>query len=104
MTIEDKVGEMTQFSIDAISVGSPYNATLCDGRGCKHHASVKRLRSFEKIELKAGESRTINFKLNLRDVAFVGIENKWITEPGEFTIRVGGLEEKVMYNEAKKTW
>lgn len=66
--------------------------------------SVKRLRGFEKIELKAGESKTINFKLNLRDVAFVGIENKWITEPGEFTIRVGGLEEKAMYNGAKKAW
>lgn len=40
--------------------------------------SVKRLRGFEKIELKAGASQTINFKLYLRDVAFVGIENKWM--------------------------
>jgi len=66
--------------------------------------SVKRLRGFEKIELKAGESQTINFKLNLRDVAFVGVENEWITEPGEFTIRVGGLEEKVNYSGTKMTW
>ncbi|MEP6584227.1 MAG: glycoside hydrolase family 3 N-terminal domain-containing protein, partial [Ginsengibacter sp.] len=32
---------------------------------------VKRLRGFEKIELKAGESKTITFKLNLKDLAFI---------------------------------
>ncbi len=66
--------------------------------------SVKRLRGFEKIELKAGASQTVNFKLNLRDVAFVGLENKWTTEPGDFTIRVGGLEEKVEYTGIIQTW
>jgi len=53
--------------------------------------SVKVLRHFEKVSLKPGESKTVNFKLNAKDLAFVGIHNKWIVEPGDFEVHVGGL-------------
>jgi len=53
--------------------------------------SVKRLRAFEKVSLDSGESRTLTFTLSTRDLAFVGRKNKWVTEPGEFSVTVGGL-------------
>ena len=53
--------------------------------------SVKVLRKFEKISLKPGESRTVSFKLNAKDLSFVGIQNKWILEPGDFEVHVAGL-------------
>lgn len=53
--------------------------------------SVKRLRGFEKINLEAGASQTVTFSVNARDLAFVGRENKWITEPGDFRVRVSDL-------------
>ena len=37
---------------------------------------VKRLRGFEKIDLKAGESKTVTFKLPLNNLAFVNTDNK----------------------------
>ncbi len=55
--------------------------------------SVKRLRGFKKIELDAGEAKTISFKLNTDDLSFVGIDNEWITEPGEFTVSIAGLKK-----------
>ena len=53
--------------------------------------SVRRLRAFEKIELEPGETRTMKFTLSTRDLAFVGIENTWVTEPGGFSVSVGDL-------------
>jgi beta-glucosidase len=53
--------------------------------------SVKRLRGFQKVNLKAGETQTVTFNISFRDLAFVGINNKWVTEPGAFKALVGGL-------------
>jgi len=53
--------------------------------------AVKVLRGFEKLSLKPGESKTVRFKLNAKDLAFVGVENKWIVEPGDFEAHVGGM-------------
>ena len=52
---------------------------------------------FEKIDLKAGESKTVEFKITPKDLAFVGIENQWITEPGIFTVEVDELRGQFEY-------
>ncbi|RMF23891.1 MAG: hypothetical protein D6765_12460 [Bacteroidetes bacterium] len=59
--------------------------------------AVKRLRGFEKIELQPGEVRTVSFTLRPEDLAFVGLDNRWVTEPGTFTVFVGGLEKSFEY-------
>jgi len=51
---------------------------------------VKRLVNFEKIDLRPGESKTVVFQLSKEDFMHVGIGNKWILEPGEFEIQIGG--------------
>lgn len=51
--------------------------------------SAKRLRKFDKIDLKAGESKQVAFTISPKDLAFVNMEGKWITEPGEFELLVG---------------
>lgn len=53
--------------------------------------SVKRLRGFDKIDLDAGESSTVVFQLDASDLAFVGINQDWIVEPGSFTVQVASL-------------
>jgi beta-glucosidase len=50
--------------------------------------SVKRLRVFEKVSLKVGESETISFVLNTSDLAFIGLDNKPVTEPGFFEVLI----------------
>ncbi len=49
----------------------------------------KRLRAYDKINLKPGESKTVTFKLTSKDLAFVNDVSKTVTEPGEFKILVG---------------
>ena len=51
---------------------------------------VKRLRAFEKIALKSGESKTVTFQLPLKELAFVNVQNKKTLEAGEFKIEIAG--------------
>lgn len=51
--------------------------------------SQRRLRRFTKIELKAGESKTVTFEINKDDLAFVAADLKTITEDGGFEVFVG---------------
>jgi beta-glucosidase len=52
----------------------------------------RELKGFQKIELQPGESRTVSFKLSPAELTFVGLDNKWITEPGAFKASVANLE------------
>lgn len=54
--------------------------------------SVKRLRAFEKINLKVGEIKTITFNLPISDLKFIGIDNQWIIEPGDFEVTISNLK------------
>ena len=62
---------------------------------------VKRLRRFEKILLQPGESKTVQFTIDASDLAFVNLQNKWVTEPGEFKALIGNteLEQVFSYNQ-----
>lgn len=50
---------------------------------------AKRLRGFEKINLNAGESKIVKFKLPCKQLAFVNLNNKKQLEEGDFTIEIG---------------
>lgn len=53
---------------------------------------VKRLRRFEKIELKPGESKTVTFALNPADLSYVGRDGKTLLEAGDFEVMVEKLK------------
>ena len=55
--------------------------------------SVKRLRAYQKVNLKAGESKVITFNLGLDDVRFIGKENNWVAEAGRYTVLIGSLKK-----------
>ena len=54
----------------------------------------RELKGFQKIELQPGETRTVSFRLKPPDLAFVGLDNRWITEPGRFRARVARLSQE----------
>ena len=54
----------------------------------------RELKGFRKVELKPGESRMVSFTLTAADVAFVGMNNRWITEPGKFRASIGKLSRE----------
>ncbi len=49
----------------------------------------RRLRAFNKIALKPGETKTVTLPLKASDLAFVGHDGKWVLEKGKFRIQVG---------------
>lgn len=50
---------------------------------------VRRLRAFDKVELNPNETKTVEFKIQAKDLAFVNAKGKWTLEAGEFDIQVG---------------
>ncbi|MFP5439227.1 MAG: glycoside hydrolase family 3 N-terminal domain-containing protein [Bacteroidia bacterium] len=53
---------------------------------------VKRLRRFEKIELKPGESKIVSFELNPADLSYIGRDGQTILEAGDFEVAVDKLK------------
>lgn len=59
---------------------------------------VKRLRAFEKVVLRGGESKSLQFKIPVKDLAFVNTDNKRTVEKGAFSIQVGNLTSNFTVN------
>jgi len=62
---------------------------------------VKRLRGFEKVDLKPGESKTVTFHLPMKDLAYVNTTDKKILEAGDFSIQVNDLKTTFAVNKTK---
>ena len=57
---------------------------------------VNELRAFEKIELEAGQEKTVRFELNRRAFAYYDApQEAWAVHPGVFDIRVGGSSREL---------
>jgi beta-glucosidase len=56
---------------------------------------VKELKGFQKIMLKAGESKDITFTLGADDLSFYRLDMTYGTEPGKFSVFVGGNSRDV---------
>ncbi|GGE51033.1 glycosyl hydrolase [Pedobacter psychrotolerans] len=50
---------------------------------------VKELKGFQKVSLKAGESKTISFNISENDLKFYNSELKFVAEPGDFQVFIG---------------
>ncbi|GAA4943742.1 beta-glucosidase BglX [Algibacter agarivorans] len=51
---------------------------------------VKELKGFELVNIKAGETKTIQFTLNKETLGFYNNESEYVIEPGDFKVFVGG--------------
>ena len=51
---------------------------------------VKELKAFERVPLKAGESRRLQMQIPVSDLAFVGLDGVKRVEPGDFQLWVAG--------------
>ncbi|MEH0156013.1 glycoside hydrolase family 3 N-terminal domain-containing protein [Limibacter armeniacum] len=70
-----------------------------------HYASVtpdvSRLRAFEKIDLKAGESKVVNFSIPVKSLAFMNAESVPVVEAGDFSIGIGSEQLDFTVTETK---
>jgi beta-glucosidase len=56
---------------------------------------VKELKGFQKIMVKAGESKTVTFNITPEDLKFYNSNLKYDWEPGEFEVMIGGNSRDV---------
>jgi beta-glucosidase len=50
---------------------------------------VKELKGFQKISLKKGEFKTVNFELSIEDLKFYNASLEFVAEPGKFEVFIG---------------
>ena len=63
---------------------------------------VKELKGFQKIAIKAGETKTVSFSISSNDLKFYNYDLKYDWEPGEFVIMIGGNSKDV--KKSSVTW
>lgn len=60
---------------------------------------LKVLQGFERISLKAGETKTVEFKLDFNSFRLLNIDYEWVVEDGDFEIMVGASSEDIRLKE-----
>ena len=90
-------GETIEASIEVTNTGEVAGKETVMMFLSDHYASVvpavKRLRGFQKIDLKPGESQKVTFEIDPEDLMFVGPNNEWISEEGRFSVLVGSRQQ-----------
>lgn len=61
----------------------------------------KRLRAFDKVELNPGETKKVIITIPATDLAFVGIDNEWVLEAGDFSAKIGDQTIKFKCSQTK---
>lgn len=55
----------------------------------------RELCGFERVTLEPGEEKTVTFRIGPRAYGFYNAENRFVTEPGRFTVYVGNSSENL---------
>lgn len=55
----------------------------------------KNLRGFERVHLKAGETKEVSFTIYPRDLELFNIDEHWVVEPGDFRVMIGASSEDI---------
>ena len=56
----------------------------------------KRLIRFQKIKVQPNQSETIEFTINSSDLKFIGMDNTWVVENGDFEFQIGSSSKEVI--------
>ena len=59
---------------------------------------VKELKGYQRVALKAGETKTVTFDIDVEMLKFYNSELKHVAEPGEFRVMIGGNSQDVKEN------
>jgi len=55
---------------------------------------VKELKGFKKIWLEPGQSQTVSFVIDKELLSFYNKDMKWVVEPGDFLVMIGGSSDQ----------
>jgi len=92
--------ELDLVSVDVKNTGARDGAEVVELYVHDGHAKIDRptheLKGFQRVELKAGETKTVQFNVDRADLSYWSPEKKdWIAEPGTFEIQVGASSRDI---------
>lgn len=61
---------------------------------------IKELKGFQKIYLNAGEKKSVTFTIDASSLEFWNAQNKYMVEPGNFTLMIGSSSEDIYFQES----
>lgn len=92
-TLEIRTGEPVRASVEVSNTGKRDGIEIvqCYINDIVTSASTpdKELKAWKRVELKAGETKTVEFEIPFEDLSFVDAECCDVVEPGEFELMVG---------------
>jgi beta-glucosidase len=94
------MGEKVKISVDVANTGN-YDGEEVVQLYVKDEVGsvtrpVRELKGFKKLLLKKGEKKTVEFELSTDDLRFYTIDMKFVAEPGDFEIYVGGNSDATL--------
>lgn len=85
--------ESLEVLLDITNTGSRAGATVAQIYVDDHYTSVVRpimeLKGFQRVELEAGETKTLHFTLGFDELRLLDASYHWVVEPGDFTVLAG---------------
>jgi beta-glucosidase len=57
---------------------------------------VRELKGFQRVHLRAGESRRVSLDLRASDLAILNESMQWVVEPGRFKLAIGGSQKEIL--------
>lgn len=57
---------------------------------------IKQLKDFRRVHLKKGEETSLTFVLHADDLKLMGLNMKWLTEKGKFSILIGSSSDNIL--------
>jgi beta-glucosidase len=87
-------------SLQVTNAGSRHGAEVVQLYIHDGHSKIDRpiheLKGFERVELKAGETKTVDFLLTRADLSYWSPDKKaWVAEPGTFEVQVGASSRDI---------
>jgi beta-glucosidase len=87
-------------SVQVTNTGSRDGAEVVELYIHDGHAKIDRplreLKGFKRVELKAGEAKTVEFRLGREDLSYWSPEKKtWVADPGKFEIQLGASSRDI---------
>ena len=97
-------GDSVKLSLDVRNTGDSDGAEVVEVYVSKENScvsrSVKELKGFEKVFVKAGESERVTVEIPLSDLAYYNMMlDDFIVEPGEYTFMVAASSQDIRYRE-----
>ena len=101
--VEFTVDEKIELSLKIKNTGNYNGAEVVQlyvsDKICTLPRPIKELKAFEKVYLKVGEEKTVNFEITKEAFSFYNPKtHNWEIEPGEFEILIGTSSEEIIRN------